>query len=381
MSARRIAVVGAGIMGLSVAWALARRGDQVHVLDQGPIPNPLGASNDQHRLIRHAYGAERGYTRMVSAAFNAWELVWTDLGERLYAGTGTLALSTGAGTWLADTQAALAAERIPFRVLDRATLAREFSLLDVRVVREAIHLATGGTLFAGAIVASLARHLAARGARIEPDGAVAEIDPERGRIVRPDGSVLETDEIVVAAGPWTGRLLPKLAARALPSRQIVVYLDPPPETQGLWERHPMILNLDPEAGFYLVPPRAGAGLKVGDHGFTLKGDPDREREAGAEEAAAVAGLCRTRIAGFERYRIASAKTCFYDVAPGERFILERLGARAWVMGGFSGHGFKFAPLLGLELARAIAGEREAGDLARWAAGREPAAPDEIGERA
>ena len=67
----RITIVGAGVMGLSAAWALARKGHKIHIVDQGLIPNPYASSVDQHRLIRHPYGAERGYTRMINRAYEA----------------------------------------------------------------------------------------------------------------------------------------------------------------------------------------------------------------------------------------------------------------------------------------------------------------------
>src|SRR3546814_6212863 len=88
----KVIVVGGGIVGLSTAWALRRHGAEVTVVEQGPLPNPLGSSVDQHRLIRYAYGAQAGYTRMVHEAFHAWEAVWRDLGARLYSETGTLVL-------------------------------------------------------------------------------------------------------------------------------------------------------------------------------------------------------------------------------------------------------------------------------------------------
>jgi glycine/D-amino acid oxidase-like deaminating enzyme len=76
-------IVGGGIVGLATAWALARAGHEVELLEQGPLPNPLASSMDDHRLIRHPYGDRRGYARMIDAGYAAWDLLWDDLGQRL----------------------------------------------------------------------------------------------------------------------------------------------------------------------------------------------------------------------------------------------------------------------------------------------------------
>src|SRR5258708_39931478 len=110
----KISIVGGGIRGLGAAGALARDGHSVTVFEQGTLPNPLGSSVDEHRLIRHPYGAERGYTRMIGPAYAAWDQLWADLGATHYAPTGTLVLDRG-DPWTADTAETLAAEGIPFK--------------------------------------------------------------------------------------------------------------------------------------------------------------------------------------------------------------------------------------------------------------------------
>jgi glycine/D-amino acid oxidase-like deaminating enzyme len=361
-------VVGAGIMGLSTAWALARRGHRVTVFEQGPIPNPLGSSVDQHRLIRHPYGSALGYTRMIDAAFDAWDLLWRDLGERLYAETGTLALDSGPGSWADRSAATMAEAGVPFARLGVDEIARRWPMLALDGIVGGLHLDTGGTLFAGRIVELLAHHLGMHGVRLRPNSQVRAVDPERA-IVEPAGEPPhQADVVVIAAGPWVGRLLPTLGKRVTPSRQVVAYVHPPEALAPLWARAPMLLHIGSDDGVYIVPPVAGHGMKLGDHRFSLAGDPDRDRRAHEAELRAVLDAARNRLRDFDLYHLDHGKTCFYTVEPAERFIVEPIGRAGWAMTGFSGHGFKFGALIGLKLAAALAGEIDAAALTRYVAG-------------
>ena len=90
----RVLIVGAGIMGLSAAWALTKRGHETILLEQGAsIPNPRAASGDWHRIIREAYGSAGNYALAMDEAFDAWDELWQDTGSIDYSVTGILALS------------------------------------------------------------------------------------------------------------------------------------------------------------------------------------------------------------------------------------------------------------------------------------------------
>jgi glycine/D-amino acid oxidase-like deaminating enzyme len=362
----KVTVVGAGIMGLSAAWGLSSLGHEVTVFEQGPVPNPRGASVDRHRLIRYPYGSALGYTRMVADAYRAWDQLWSDLGERHYVATGSLALCVGDTRWVEASAEALLALGLTVEWLPPERLADRFPLLTAADISAAFHSDTGGVLLADRIVAALARHLAVRGVGVMAETPVLDLDPDAATVRLSDRRV-SADAVVVAAGAWAGRLVPGLAARVTPSRQIVVYLEPPPDRAAAWAAHPLILDIGEGSGFYLVPPVAGTGLKVGDHRFTLAGHPDDTREPSREEAEAVFATCRDRLAGFDRYTLASARVCYYAVEPEERFVLEPLG-RAWILSACSGHAFKFGPVLGQRLAAAIDGRIDPADLSRWAAG-------------
>jgi glycine/D-amino acid oxidase-like deaminating enzyme len=95
-----------------------------------------------------------------------------------------------------------------------------------------------------------------------------------------------------------------------------------------------------------------------------------ERQSHEEEMRPLLRRCRDLIKDFDRWRIDRLKVCFYTVTEDERFVVEKQGARGWLMSPCSGHGFKFGAVMGLELARTLATGRDPAAHARWAAGLE-----------
>jgi len=365
MSAHLV-IVGGGIMGLCTAWAAARRGLRVTLLEQGRIPNPLGSSVDHHRLIRYPYGSMPGYGRMVREAYAAWDLLWHDLGVRHYVESGTLVLSGVEGGWAADSVRQLQALGMPHRRLTPAEMARRWPHLKPDGLAFVLHLESGGVLLAERIVAGLAAHLRPR-IELREMARVRDIDPARASVRLDDGTTVAGDRLLVAAGPWMPRLVPALASRVTPSRQVLAYVAPPSAFAAAWTQCPMVLENTENVGFYAVPPIAGTPLKIGDHNFTRRGAPDRDREPEAAEVARILDLARARLVDAERYAAPAGRTCFYTVTADERFVLHAEG-RALALSPCSGHGFKFGAVIGDRVAAAIAAESDVDALRRWLAG-------------
>lgn len=378
-----IIVVGGGIMGLSSAWALIRGGARVTLIEQHALPNPLGSSVDQHRLIRYPYGSARGYARMNHAAYDAWERLWRDLGVRLQIETGTLVLCGPGDNWVAESRAVLQAEGIQHEPLALDTLAERFPLVQAEGLEEAFHCEHGGLLRAEAIIGSLKHHLLDRGLRLLTRTRVQAVDGEAATVTLADGRMLTADRVLVTAGPWTNTLLPDLAEVARPSRQVAVYLNAPADLAAHWYRAPMLLDIGASAGFYAVPPRVCGdgmrlGLKVSDHRFGPTADPGSDREPRQEEIEAILEPVRKRLVRGEEYRVASAKTCFYDVEASEQFQFRQIGARGFAFCGSSGHGFKFGACLGEQMAAAVLERAEYQAVAGWIAGGLQSVPYDYG---
>jgi len=366
----RVIVVGGGIMGLCAAWALCRAGHEPVLYEQGPIPNPLASSCDEHRLTRFTYGAMTGYARMVHEAHAAWERLWADLGRSHFRPTGTLVVARAEDGWVAASLRCLEAMALPAETWSPAALAERLPFLRFEHARFALFTPTGGVLFAERILEDLGRWLTEQGVAVHAQTRITGIDVDRAAVRTEDGRSDRGDALVIAAGPWSPDLVPALRGRVTPSRQVALYLEPPAEALPAWRAAPMVLDQIEAArgGFYAVPPVDGTRLKVGDHGFSLRGHPDLERAATDADRVQPLTAARGRLVDFERYRAIEAKTCFYSIAEGERFIVEPRG-RAWALAGFSGHGFKFGAVIGEAIAEALSGRRPAATVTAWAAGR------------
>jgi glycine/D-amino acid oxidase-like deaminating enzyme len=324
----KVIIVGGGIMGLSTAWALAREGHAVELFEQGPLPNPVASSMDEHRLIRHPYGEHVGYARMIDQAYAAWELLWDDLGQQFYAATGTLALTGNGETWAQRSAAALASIGKSMKEMPLDELPQRFPQLNARGVEHAFWMDSGGVLFAQDIVEALARHLAQQpSVALHAATPVRAVDLEHGRIVTDNGARHDADMVVVAAGAWVGRLL-AADRRLVPSRQVVIYFDLPADQRAAWATSPMVIDKTGDVGLYLVPPAQGRGLKIGDHVFSRTGDPAADRHAHEQEMRPLLRRCGDLIRDFERWRVDRLKVCFYTVTEDERFVVEKQGAMA-----------------------------------------------------
>lgn len=319
-------------------------------------------------MTRHCYGTLAGYGLLMPQAFRAYEELWSDLGARHFRPTKFLYVTREQSDWPAATARDLDRMGIPHRPLTPAEVSEIAPMLTTDAIVDAFEADGAGELFAARITRDLADWLRRAGVEIHEHARVGAIDAETGRVETGRG-YHDADLVVVAAGAWVLDLLPGQKGRLAPSRQTVLYLQPPQRLDGAWRRAPVILDGSGMRGTYVLPPAEGTRLKVGDHSFTRQGSGDDDRIATAADIATVAAAARSSFADFDDYTILEAKVCYYTVTADERFVVEPIGPAGWLMSACSGHGFKLAPLIASGLADAIAGRRSAAGIPDWAAGR------------
>jgi sarcosine oxidase len=332
-----IAVVGAGVMGAATAYALARAGRDVVVCEQFELGHTRGSSHGEARIFRLVY-ADAHWVAQAQRALPLWRELEAESGEEILRTTGSLDLGPGTE----ERVAALAECGVEFDVLEGAELP---SPLRIEGGTATVVQRDGGVLDA-----ARAQRAFLRGLSVRERARVTRIDDD-GR-VHLDGATIEAQAVVVTAGAWVSRLLEPLGISppVTPTRESVAYF-PLPASDGL----PTIIDWRVPDGYAL--PRRGdsvyalpspEGLKVGVHRTGPPTDPDEEGAVDAEAVRCAADWVVKHLDGPGSVPLRT-ETCLYTNMPDESFVLERHG-RIVVGSPCSGHGFKFAPLVGRELA-------------------------------
>lgn len=361
-----IIIVGGGIAGLASAWALVKGGHRVTLIEQGPIPNPLSASGDEHRMIRRGYGSADGYASIISEGFEAWDEMWGDLGRSHYAARGILAISQTPGDDGEKFREGYDRMGEPYELIVAGEAARRWPFLDGATFRYATLTPDGGALLCQRIAADLATWLAARGAIIRTQTKVAAIDAARGRATLESGETLAADRIVVAAGAWVLKLVPQLADTLTIYRTALAYFTPPARFAEAWNKAPAILDIGGPAEAFILPPTDGTGLKFGVGTYENRvpaSDPEWQRTPLPGEGELLRRHMSPPLAAIEEYEVSHVVTCAYTYTRDHCFLGWEEG-KMLVVSACSGHGYKFGAAVGRRVAQAI-GNGDTQALVRW----------------
>jgi sarcosine oxidase len=357
-----VAVVGAGAFGAFTALALRRLGARVTLLDAWGPGNSRSSSGGETRVLRAVY-ADQIYVELAARAFERWADFERRTGRRFFTPTGALWLVADDSDFVAKAAENLRTVGFPFARLETSAAARRFPQIAFAGVRWALWEERAGFLLARQACAAAVEALVAAGgeyrlARAEP-GAIAAQRMQPLRLG--DGSGVTADSYVFACGPWLGSLFPHvLGANIAPTRQEVFFFGVP---AGDARFEPPAMPIWIELGerlIYGIPGNERRGFKVADDTRGPAFDPTAGQRVISEEALGRArALLRRRFPALAEAPLVETRVCQYENTPDQHFVLDRHpeAANAWLVGGGSGHGFKFAPAWGEQVADTVLGRR------------------------
>ncbi|MBI3943316.1 MAG: N-methyl-L-tryptophan oxidase [Chloroflexi bacterium] len=344
-------VVGVGAMGSATCYELAKRGKRVLGLERFDIPHDRGSSHGYTRIIRLAYYEDPSYVMLLKRSYELWDEIEKRANEKLLHMIGSIDAGS-AESWVFRGALQSAYEYgLPHEVLTGAELSKRFPGYRLPMDIMALYQPQGGFLVPERCIVGYANASMALGAEIHGREQVLDFVPTAtgGVRVTTDRGTYEADNLVVTAGSWNQNLLSFLRGLAVPERQVLAWLQPERPEYFTLDNFPVFNLIVPEGRFYGFPVFGVPGFKLGKyHHFLESGDaddlpmePTREDEDLLREFAARyfpdgAGPTMT------------LKTCMFTNSPDGHFIIDLHPQypQISVAAGFSGHGFKFASVIG-----------------------------------
>jgi len=346
-----VAVIGLGAMGAHAVQQLAARGVRVLGIERfGPL-HDRGSSHGDTRLIRLGYFEGAGYTPLLRRAYRNWRRLEERSGADIMTVTGVLQIGKPDDPVVTGTLSSCKQQGLAHDLLDAEGMRQRFPAFALDEDEVAVYEPRGGFLRPETAVLTALRLAAADGAELHFGERVIAID---GRKITTASSSYEASTVIVAAGTHVNELVPELRGIAQPIRQVVGWFFPKDQLVTKPGRMPVFLRGEGRDNSYFGFPAIDAmGVKVGKHcHFFEEIDPEQDNPPVNEAD-------RKLLSDFMAKRLPAAAgpatgfvTCRYTMLPGEDFLIDRSSSNPnmIVASPCSGHGFKFASVIGEILA-------------------------------
>jgi sarcosine oxidase len=360
-------------MGAAAAWNLARRGRRVAGFDRLQPPHALGSTHGRTRIIRQAYFEDPLYVPFLRRAAELWSSLEQEAGERLFLPTGGLMIGPPGGALLTGAAESAAQHGIPHEMLDGLEVHRRHPAYQPRDGHLALFDPGAGVLLPERIILSLLARARDAGADLRTGTAVSGWDQgEGGVVVHTDIGRLEAGSLIVAAGPWMPGLLGDLDLPLGVERQLAHWFEPTAhhEVHGP-DQCPIALAEEDGGRLFATFPDLGDGVKMGVHHEGEPATPDGVVRVISDGETADRRETLRRLMPDAAGPLRDAIVCLYTNTPDHRFILDRHPRmnRVVIASACSGHGFKFASVIGEVLADLACDTDPAFDITPFALAR------------
>ena len=342
-------------MGSATCYELARRGQRVLGLERFDIGHSMGSSHGETRMLRLGYFEGQSYVPMVLRAHQLWRDIGKKIDDELLTITGTLDVIEPGLDIVVRGEAACKAYDLPYEVLDAKRIMSRYPAFRLPPKYRGLFQPDGGYVKSEKAILTYTALAIDAGAEIHPREQVLSFEPTPtgGVKVRTNARTYEAGRLVLSPGPWINKFVPALKAVTQPYRQVFGWFRPLQPDLFKRGNFPSFTLKIPEGHYYGFPLYGHPGLKVGGpHHGREACDPEtliRENRPSDEQG------MRDCLATYLPAAMGTAlqiKVCIYTMTPDEDFIIDFMpGAPQIVVASpCSGHGFKFASVMGEILA-------------------------------
>ncbi len=353
-------VVGLGGVGAAAAAELAAQGLCVLGLEQfGPV-HARGSSHGRTRMIRQAYFEHPDYVPLAQAGFRYWERLQQQVGRRLLVRCGVVQIGPPQGEVLRGVRRSAEEHGLEIEDLDAGEVQRRWPGFRVPRGMGAVFEPQAGFLYVETCVRACLEVAAGQGALLRFHEPVQQWRVQAGQVeVRTSHETFRAGSLLLCGGAWMRRLVPELAPHLRVVRKPQYWFSTTDAQYRLGQGVPGFLFQLPYGVFYGFPeehPLWGVKMAMHSGGRELPDPGEQFAHLDQEDFLAVARFARECLPWLGRHLRAHVP-CMYTMSPDEHFVLgahPRGDGRVWLAAGLSGHGFKFAGVLGQALAQLAA---------------------------
>jgi sarcosine oxidase len=347
-------VIGVGGMGSAAACELARRGRRVLALEQFALGHDRGSSHGHTRIIRKAYYEHPDYVPLVCRAFERWYDLEQRQGLHLLSECPCLSIGRADSAMIAGVRASAAQHHLPVESLSAAELRHRYPAFRFGDEYVGVLERSAGFLYVDVCVQAHACEAVRLGATIQDNEPVVSWSAnEREVIVQTTADRYTAARLVITAGPWAGQLLARQGAFLRVMRQVVQWFGTRNDALFRRDVFPLYITDTPQGHFYGFPVLNAQGAKMARHygAPELTTPSEIERTIKPEDEATARAFLREHLPLIDG-PCRRASVCIYTLTPDRHFLIDLHPEHANVAlaAGFSGHGFKFAAVVGEILA-------------------------------
>ncbi len=346
-----VAIIGLGAMGSATVYNLAKRGLRVAGFEQFLPAHDRGSSHGGTRIIRQAYFEHPDYVPLVLQAYKLWNELERESERKLLLKTGGILIGPPESLLITGALGSAKKNDLKYRLLTNAELREEYPMFQISPTDIALFEQEAGVLFPEECVRAYLERAQELGATLHFNSKVEEWNATDGRVeIKVNGRKIYAKKLIFTAGAWTSKLFHSDFDLPLVVERIVNYYFEPSSNTGAFtsEHLPVFIWDYPGKPFYGIPNVHGDGVKVGFHHSNIMTDPDHvNRKVSNTEIEEIKERLAQAIPSLNG-TLLKAKICMYTTTPDEHFVigLHPNHENIIIASPCSGHGFKFASVIG-----------------------------------